>query len=91
MKKELDLGVILKFLAVISVVGVLSWSGWQIFKAYQQSTALNQELIGSFRVVFQPEKVSEAAEALSSRREKLKNLPLVVEVTDEGNEVEDEG
>ncbi|MCJ7827747.1 hypothetical protein MUP65_01200, partial [Patescibacteria group bacterium] len=88
MSKNLNIGVVLKGVAVVGVLGALTWSGWEAYRAYQKATLLNQELVGSYRVIFQPDRVKEAAELLRERKEKMAAFPEKTE--SESDEVEPE-
>lgn len=62
-------------MAIMGVLGVVSWSGWVTYQAHQKTRERNAELVDTYRTVFQAEQVQEAARMLREREEAVSRLP----------------
>lgn len=76
MGKKISIGTIIKILILLVVVAVWAWSGWTGYQSCLRAKQPNPELINTFRVVFEPEKISQAAQVLTEKAGVINNLPV---------------
>ena len=58
------------------VVSIWVWSGWTAYRSCLRVRQPNPDLINTFRVIFQPEKVNQAAEILDEKARAINELPV---------------